>query len=58
MSEIKPQLCASCGKIISPEKGAVKFSCPNCNKYTFWRCERCRVFSNTYKCPVCNFEGP
>ncbi|MEM2134901.1 MAG: zinc finger domain-containing protein [Candidatus Jordarchaeaceae archaeon] len=58
MSEIKPQLCTSCGKVVSPEKGAVRFPCPNCGKYTIWRCERCRLFSNTFKCPLCNFEGP
>ena len=41
-----------------PKEKAVKFPCPSCGEFTMWRCERCRVFGRSYKCPKCGFTGP
>ncbi|MCD6485046.1 MAG: DUF1610 domain-containing protein [Candidatus Odinarchaeota archaeon] len=57
-STIKTATCTSCGRKISPTESAVHFECPNCGSYVIWRCEKCRHFGNTYKCPNCGFEGP
>ncbi|MHA1754001.1 MAG: zinc finger domain-containing protein [Candidatus Odinarchaeia archaeon] len=58
MAELEPPVCSSCGRLIAPDDKAVHFSCPKCGEITIWRCEKCRLFANTYKCIKCNFEGP
>ncbi|MHA1145521.1 MAG: zinc finger domain-containing protein [Candidatus Helarchaeota archaeon] len=50
--------CNGCSRLISPNERAVKFACPNCGKIIIWRCERCKIFARTYRCPNCNFLGP
>jgi len=51
-------VCISCGKKVTPEEKAVKFSCPECGGITIWRCEKCRLFGREYHCPKCGFTGP
>ncbi|MEB3861740.1 MAG: zinc finger domain-containing protein [Desulfurococcales archaeon] len=55
---VKPPLCTSCGRIITPETRAVSFYCPNCGIAVIWRCERCRAQIAPYTCPNCGFQGP
>jgi len=50
--------CNGCGKNLAPYENGVSFSCPNCGDIRIYRCERCRVFARSYKCPKCTFEGP
>ncbi|MGB9622743.1 MAG: zinc finger domain-containing protein, partial [Candidatus Bathyarchaeia archaeon] len=50
--------CISCGKRISPDEKAVKFMCPNCGSVSIIRCEKCRLFGRSYRCPKCDFTGP
>ncbi|MEM3830877.1 MAG: zinc finger domain-containing protein [Sulfolobales archaeon] len=58
VDEISPPICSSCKRIIPPYEKAVSFTCPNCGKYTIWRCKKCRNAAISYRCPVCGFEGP
>ncbi|MHA1238684.1 MAG: zinc finger domain-containing protein [Candidatus Odinarchaeia archaeon] len=58
MSEIETPICSCCGHVIAPDEYAVHFSCPNCGEVVIWRCQKCRLFGNQYKCPKCGFEGP
>lgn len=58
MEEIESPICSSCGHLIPPDDKAVHFACPNCGEITVWRCEKCRLFSNPFKCVKCGFEGP
>ncbi len=58
MSTYKKNMCLSCGRPIAPFEAAVHFPCPQCGDVTIWRCERCRTTGNSYKCYVCEFEGP
>ncbi|MCX6654920.1 MAG: zinc finger domain-containing protein [Candidatus Bathyarchaeota archaeon] len=51
-------ICISCGRKVAPDEKAVKMSCPNCGAITMWRCEKCRLFGRTYRCPACGFQGP
>ena len=55
MMELK---CTTCGVLISNNRMAVIFKCPNCGKETIVRCEHCRKIGAKYKCPSCGFEGP
>ncbi|MCK4243739.1 DUF1610 domain-containing protein [Candidatus Bathyarchaeota archaeon] len=55
---VKMPTCISCGHNIVVDEKAVKFSCPSCGEILMWRCERCRLFGRTYKCPKCGFTGP
>ena len=50
--------CIWCGHTIIPTEEAVKFSCPSCGEFVIWRCEKCRLFGRSYKCPKCGFLGP
>ncbi|MHA1585432.1 MAG: zinc finger domain-containing protein [Promethearchaeota archaeon] len=58
MSNYQQEKCTSCGKLIQPGENAVHFACPSCGDVLIWRCERCRRFARSYKCPNCGFEGP
>ena len=58
MSAYKKNMCFSCGRPIAPFEAAVHFPCPQCGDVTIWRCERCRVSGNSYKCLKCLFVGP
>jgi predicted RNA-binding Zn-ribbon protein involved in translation (DUF1610 family) len=51
-------LCNWCGKIIAPGEQAIKFPCPGCGEVVIWRCEKCRLFGRSYKCPKCGTKGP
>jgi predicted RNA-binding Zn-ribbon protein involved in translation (DUF1610 family) len=55
---IRGDKCVSCNTSIVNDVGSVKFSCPNCGKYTIIRCSKCRKIVTKYKCPGCGFEGP
>ncbi|MCJ7770091.1 zinc finger domain-containing protein [Candidatus Bathyarchaeota archaeon] len=50
--------CIWCGHVIAPGEKAVKFPCPSCGEFELWRCEKCRDFGRSYKCPKCGFQGP
>ncbi len=54
----KMPLCNWCGKIITPGDKAVKFNCPSCGDVVIWRCEKCRLFGRSFKCPKCGTSGP
>ncbi|MFX0068378.1 MAG: zinc finger domain-containing protein [Promethearchaeota archaeon] len=58
MEGIETPICTDCGRIVAPDEPAVHFPCPGCGEVTIWRCKKCRLFGNTYKCPKCDFEGP
>ena len=58
MAELTLPICTSCKRPIMPKEKGVKFYCPNCGQVTIWRCKRCRILVNPYKCPKCGFEGP
>jgi len=58
VSEVKVPICTSCGRTIIPLEYYVRFPCPNCGQITIVRCEKCRKFGRSYKCPKCGFQGP
>lgn len=51
-------ICSSCGTNVAGQEDFVKFKCPNCGEGIIIRCRKCKKLSNTYKCVICNFEGP
>ncbi|MBL7118799.1 DUF1610 domain-containing protein [Candidatus Bathyarchaeota archaeon] len=55
---LKLSFCSGCNRSIAPGGHSVKFPCPNCGGTTIWRCEKCRQFGRSYKCPKCGFTGP
>ncbi|MCW4032411.1 MAG: zinc finger domain-containing protein [Candidatus Bathyarchaeota archaeon] len=57
-ANVKMPLCNWCGKIIAPGERAIKFPCPGCGEVVIWRCEKCRLFGRSYKCPKCGIKGP
>ena len=56
--KVKMPLCNWCGKIIAPGERSMKFPCPSCGEVVIWRCEKCRLFGRSYKCPKCGMKGP
>ncbi|MBI4176826.1 MAG: DUF1610 domain-containing protein [Candidatus Aenigmarchaeota archaeon] len=52
------KLCTTCGSVVAYVGTFVEFMCPNCGSDLIRRCEKCKNFSNKYKCSKCGFEGP
>jgi predicted RNA-binding Zn-ribbon protein involved in translation (DUF1610 family) len=57
-SGVQMPICIWCGRTVTPGENAVKLPCPSCGEFEIWRCERCRLFGRSYKCPKCGFVGP
>ena len=51
-------ICSSCGENVVGQESFVKFLCPFCGEGIIIRCRKCKKLSNSYKCSICNFEGP
>ncbi|MCC6013085.1 MAG: zinc finger domain-containing protein [Candidatus Verstraetearchaeota archaeon] len=58
MSNLELPICSSCRSPILPHEKGVKMFCPNCGETVFWRCRKCRILVNSYKCVKCGFVGP
>ncbi|MBD3263334.1 DUF1610 domain-containing protein [Candidatus Woesearchaeota archaeon] len=50
--------CTSCNKIVTNDRFATNFPCPECGKETIVRCGKCRRTSAKYPCSECEFIGP
>ena len=51
-------LCSSTKKLVSNDKGAVKFACPQCGKFEIVRSSNARAQGIKYTCPCGEFIGP
>ncbi|MDD4878260.1 MAG: zinc finger domain-containing protein [Candidatus Nanoarchaeia archaeon] len=55
---METNLCQSCKKELTNDKGSAVFKCPQCLKYEIKRCRHCREIGARYVCPSCGFSGP